>query len=182
MNEKDLISGCQKNDNVCRRYLYERYAGKMMGICFRYTGDTASAEDILHDGFIRIFESIHSFQYRGEGSLRAWMSRIFVNLALEFLRKNKNTESLPSEDWKETESVSENDFEEIPLDILMEFISELPPGYRTIFNLNTFEDMQHKEIAKMLDINESSSRSQLSRAKAILAKKITNYIHAYGQR
>ena len=88
MNERDLVSGCQKNDNASRRYLYEYYAQKMRGVCFRYTGDISTAEDLLHDGFIRIFESIHSFQYRGEGSLRAWMSRIFTNLALEFLRKN----------------------------------------------------------------------------------------------
>ena len=183
MSEKELITGCQQNDNVCRRYLYEQYAKMMMGICFRYTGDTASAEDILHDGFIRIFESIHSFQYRGEGSLRAWMSRIFMNLALEFLRKNNQiTESLASDDWKETESVNEEDFEVIPLDVLMGFIAELPSGYRTIFNLNTFEDMSHKEIAKILNIHESSSRSQLSRAKSILTKKINNYIHIHGER
>lgn len=182
MNEKDLVSGCQKNDNVYRRYLYEHYAKKMLGICFRYTGDMVMAEDLLHDGFIRIFESISSFHYRGEGSLRAWMSRIFTNLALEFLRKGSFMEPLSSEEWKETELVSEDDLETVPLEVLMKFITELPIGYRTVFNLNTFEDMSHKEIASVLNINESSSRSQLSRAKAILAGKIKNYIHIDGQR
>jgi len=182
MSEQDLVSGCKKNDNVYKRYLYEHYAKKMLGICFRYTGDLDNAEDLLHDGFIRIFESIHSFQYRGEGSLRAWMSRIFINLALEFLRKGNLTEPLSFEEWNEAEPVSEEDFEVIPLNVLMNFITELPVGYRTVFNLNTFEDMSHKEIANELNINESSSRSQLSRAKAILAEKIKKHIHTDGQR
>jgi RNA polymerase sigma factor, sigma-70 family len=182
MNEQNLVSGCQRNDNAYRRYLYEHYAQKMLGICFRYIGDKTTAEDVLHDGFIRVFESIHSFQYRGEGSLRAWMSRVFINQALEFLRKRNLTEFLSPEELKETESVSEDDFETIPLDTLMSFITELPVGYRTVFNLSTFEDMSHKEIANVLNINESSSRSQLSRAKTVLAEKIRNYIHNDGQR
>ncbi|MDL2322656.1 RNA polymerase sigma factor [Bacteroidales bacterium OttesenSCG-928-A17] len=180
MSEKDLVSGCQSGDNVCRRYLYDCYAKKMLGLCLRYTGEMTSAEDILHDGFIRIFESIRSFQYRGEGSLKAWMSRIFVNQAIEFLRKGKFTEPLIPEEWKETEDFSEAEIETIPMNILMSFITELPVGYRTVFNLSTFEDMSHKEIANKLNINESSSRSQLSRAKAILAEKVKNYMRTHG--
>jgi len=177
MNERDLVSGCQKNDNACRRLLYERYAKIMLGICFRYTGDISVAEDLLHDGFIRIFETIHSFNYRGEGSLKAWISRIFINLALAYLRKACLTESLSPEALQEENQVSEEDLETIPLDVLMRFITELPTGYRTVFNLNTFEEMSHKEIAETLQINESSSRSQLSRAKTILAEKVNNYVN-----
>lgn len=180
MNEKDLVSGCQRGDNASRRYLYENYAQRMMGICFRYTGDLQASEDLLHDGFIKIFESFSSFQYRGEGSLKAWMSRVFANIALEHLRKNSLKEPISLEEWQETESVSERDFETIPNDVLMSFITELPDGYRTVFNLNTFEEMSHKEIADLLQINESSSRSQLARAKSILAGKVKTYINKNG--
>ena len=180
MNEKELVSGCQKGDNVCRHHLYNNYARQMMGICYRYTGDIQTSEDILHDGFIKIFESIQFFQYRGEGSLKAWISKIFANLSLEYLRKSNLQEPLPLEEWEETLPVSEKDFETIPSEILMRFVAELPEGYRTVFNLNTFEDMSHKEIAEMLHINESSSRSQLARAKAILANKVKVYISQNG--
>ena len=180
MNEKELVSGCQKGDNVCRHHLYSNYARQMMGICYRYTGDMQTSEDILHDGFIKIFESIRFFQYRGEGSLKAWMSKIFANLSLEYLRNSNLKEPLPLEEWEETPSVSEKDFEIVPPEILMRFVAELPEGYRTVFNLNTFEDMSHKEIAGVLHINESSSRSQLARAKAILANKVKVYISRNG--
>jgi RNA polymerase sigma factor, sigma-70 family len=180
MNEKELVSGCQKGDNACRHHLYNNYAQQMMGVCYRYTGDMQTSEDLLHDGFIKIFESIQSFQYRGEGSLKAWISKIFTNLSLEHIRKSYLKEPLPLEEWEETPSVSEKDFEIIPTEILMHFVAELPEGYRTVFNLNTFEEMSHKEIAKVLHINESSSRSQLARARAILADKVKIYIRQNG--
>jgi RNA polymerase sigma-70 factor (ECF subfamily) len=181
ISEEDLVTGCKRRDNVSRRYLYNAYAKTMMGICYRYTGDVPVAEDLLHDGFIRIFESIHTFQYRGTGSLRAWMSRIFANLALEYLRKNSWKESISLEDWQETDDlIDETDLEIIPTDVLMGFVAELPVGYRTIFNLNTFEELSHKEIAQLMHINESSSRSQLSRARTILTTKVKAYICQYG--
>lgn len=176
MSEQDLVSGCQKADNACRRDLYEKYAKKMMGICYRYTGSMHISEDLLHDGFIRIFESIQSFQYKGNGSLNAWMSKIFTNLALDYLRKNESKYPVPIEEWNEPADVKEEDFELIPQNVLMRFIAELPVGYRMVFNLNTFDDLSHKEIAEHLGINESSSRSQLTRAKAILSKKVKEYI------
>ena len=180
MNEKELVSGCQTGDNICRYHLYKNYAQQMMGICYRYTGDVQASEDLLHDGFIKIFESIRFFQYKGDGSLKAWISKIFTNLSLEYLRKSNLKKSLPLEEWEETPLVSEKEFETVPTEILMRFIAELPEGYRTVFNLNTFENMSHKEIAKILHINESSSRSQLARAKAILANKVKVYISQNG--
>ncbi|MDR0834510.1 MAG: RNA polymerase sigma factor [Candidatus Symbiothrix sp.] len=176
MNEKDLVSGCQQGDNSSRRHLYDSYAQHMMGICYRYTGDVRTSEDLLHDGFIKIFEAIHSFQYRSEGSLKAWMSKIFTNLSLEYLRKNSLRDTFPLDEYPEEALVdTEYDFDRVPPAVLMQFVAELPAGYRTVFNLNTFEEMSHKEIANRLHINESSSRSQLARAKATLSEKVKNY-------
>jgi RNA polymerase sigma-70 factor (ECF subfamily) len=149
----------------------------MMGICYRYTGDRQVSEDLLHDGFIKIFESIHTFQYRGNGSLKAWMCRVFANTALEYLRKNSLREPVPLDEIEEPATFSEKDFEIIPVEILMRFVTELPEGYRTVFNLHILEELSHKEIAAMLHINESSSRSQLARAKAILSRKVKTFIN-----
>ena len=155
-----------------------------MGICYRYTGDDDTAQDLLHDGFLKIFNSIHSFRYRGEGSLRAWMSKIFTNTCLEFLRKhNKNlaVERVFDDEKYEyallddTERNEDEDLSLVPDETLAGFIAELPEGYRTVFNLYVVEDVPHKEIAQLLGINESSSRSQLSRAKNILSEKIKKY-------
>jgi RNA polymerase sigma-70 factor (ECF subfamily) len=149
----------------------------MLGVCYRYTGNRQVSEDLLHDGFIRVFESIRAFQYRGEGSLKAWISKIFVNVSLEYLRANAQKTTVPLEEWKESESFPDEELESIPADVLMRFITELPAGYRTVFNLYVFEEMPHKEIAGILHINEASSRSQLARAKSFLAKKIKKYIN-----
>ena len=179
MNETELINKCKSGDSIAQKKLYETYSRQMMAICYRYIGDRETSEDILHDGFIKIFTSISSFEYRGEGSLKAWMSRIFVNLSLAYLRKNEQIikNSSPIEEWREAEiDVEEEDIEQVPDEVLMEFISQLPEGYRAVFNMYTFEDMSHKEIGDALGINEASSRSQLSRAKSILVKKVQDYI------
>ncbi len=181
MSEIELIDRCRLGDNVARKKLYETYAGRMMAICYRYTGDKVASEDILHDGFIKVFLSIGSFSYRGEGSLKAWISRIFVNTSLEYLRKNETTRNLtPIDEWKETGDLSAGeDCWQIPDQVLMDFIAELPDGYRTVFNMYAMEEMSHKEIGNLLGINEASSRSQFSRAKAILVKKIRHYMEKY---
>jgi RNA polymerase sigma-70 factor (ECF subfamily) len=177
IDEQELISGCIQGDNRIRHYLYEQYAQQMLGICYRYTGNREVSEDLLHDGFIRVFESICVFQYRGSGSLKAWISKIFTNVSLEYLRANARKTIVPLEEWKEIEPIQDEEFESIPADVLMRFIAELPTGYRTVLNLYIFEEMPHKEIAKMLHINEASSRSQFARAKTLLAQKVKNYIN-----
>jgi RNA polymerase sigma-70 factor (ECF subfamily) len=176
IDEQELISGCIRGDNAIRHYLYEQYAQQMLGICYRYTGNREVSEDLLHDGFIRVFESIRVFQYRGNGSLKAWISKIFANVSLEYLRANAQKATVPLEDWQELESIQNEDIESIPEDVLMRFITELPTGYRTVLNLYIFEEMPHKKIAKILHINEASSRSQFARAKTLLAQKIKSYI------
>lgn len=146
-----------------------------MAICLRYVSDRESAQDVLHDGFIRIFQSFQQFHYQGVGSLKAWMSRIMVNEALGFLRKKNQQvqqEVLMDEipDREEDEST-----EDIPQSVLMRLIRELPDGYRTVFNLYVFEEKSHKEIGTLLGITERTSSSQFYRAKTLLLKKIKEY-------
>ena len=148
----------------------------MLGICYRYTGDKQVSEDLLHDGFIRVFESIRVFQYRGAGSLKAWMRKIFVNVSLEYLRTKAQNSTVSLEEWQEQASIQNEELESVPADVLMRFITELPAGYRTVFNFYVFEEMSHKEIAEILHINEASSRSQFARAKNLLAHKVKAYM------
>ncbi len=157
--------------------LYEKYGGVLMAICLRYTGDREAAEDVLHDGFLRIFESIVQFTYQGEGSLKAWLSKVMVNEALGYLRKRNaqiQQEVLLDEIPDLPDADNEN-VEEIPRSALMKMIGELPEGYRTVLNLYVFEDKSHKEIASILGITEHTSSSQYYRAKTLLIKKIKEY-------
>lgn len=177
ISENELSLRCKQEDMNARRMLYERYGGVLMAICLRYTGNREEAEDVLHDGFLHIFESIKQFTYQGEGSLKAWLSRVMVNEALGFLRKRNaqaQQEVLLDEipDMPDTEDTG---FDGLPQSVLMRMISELPDGYRTIFNLYVFEDKSHKEIASMLGISERTSSSQFYRAKSLLMKKINEY-------
>lgn len=177
MEEAELVQQCQRGMNVARRELYDEYAGQMLAICLRYTGGMEVSHDLLHDGFLKVFSSFSSFQYKGVGSLKAWMSRIFVNIALEYLKKKDVLKQVvPLEMIAEADEVAEDEWSEIPTEVLMQFVRELPVGYRTVFNLYTFEEISHKEIALLLHINEKSSSSQLSRAKAILVRKVNEYI------
>ncbi len=169
-----------KGDRSSQRELYDRYSASLLAIALRYLGDRAAAEDLLHDDFIKIFGSIDRFAYRGEGSLRAWMSRIVVNMSLEALRKSRRTavvsldESSPQ--WSSIPASDPPQVSAVPQEQLLKFIAELPEGYRTVFNLYCIEEYSHRQIAEMLGINEKSSSSQLLRAKRILATKIKKYL------
>lgn len=178
INEAELSDRCRLKDNIARKRFYELFAGRMMAICCRYAGSRELAQDLLHDGFLKAFNSFDKFTYRGEGSLKAWLSRIMVNTALEYLRKNDVlNQTLTLEEIPESAGEgAEEELERIPRKILMDFITELPTGYRTVFNLYTFEAKSHKEISKILSINEKSSASQLFRARALLAKKVNEYM------
>ena len=167
MSEEELSDLCRQGDNRARRELYERYSGALMAVCLRYVADRETAEDVLHDGFIRIFQSMNRFTYIGEGSLKAWLSRVMANEALGYLRKqNAEIPDMPDED---------EDVDDIPQSVLMELIRQLPDGYRTVFNLYVFEEKSHKEIAALLGITEHTSSSQFYRAKCLLMKKIKEY-------
>ena len=181
LTEQELVEGCKRGDDLARRQLYERYAGKLMAICMRYMGNREEAEDLLHDGYIKLYDSFDKFEWQGEGTLPAWMARVMANLALQRLRKNdvmsqsvelENTAELRDDVDRPDEGP---DIEIIPKKVLMQFIEELPPGYRTVFNMYVFEGKNHIEIGKVLGINNKSSASQLVRARAILKERVTEW-------
>ncbi|MBQ9192684.1 MAG: sigma-70 family RNA polymerase sigma factor [Bacteroidales bacterium] len=157
--------------------LYGRYAGYLTAVCARYLPDDDEVKDVLQEAFIKIFQSMDRFTYRGEGSLKAWMTRIVVNGSLKALRRKK-TVPLPQV-LQEPVDEEETPFATVPLPVLQEMIRKLPDGYRTVFNLFVFEDKSHKEIASLLGIKENSSASQLFHAKALLARWIKEYMKTH---
>lgn len=178
IDEEILIEKCRHGDRQSWNTLYNIYAGYLLAVCMRYIPDRERACDILHDSFIKIFSSIEKFKWRGEGSPKAWMTRIVINLALESLRKHDIiNESADLDAISENDFIEDNedDIDKIDADTLMNFIKELPDGYRTVFNLYVFEEKSHKEIASILGITEQTSASQYHRAKARILKRIKEY-------
>lgn len=185
--ETNLIRELQQQNREAQKRLYIRYVGKLMAVCMRYIAHQEDCKDVLQDIFIRIFTSVTSFVYRGNGSLEAWMTRIAVHECLNFLKKKGRLQSLilVQEDFRNESEYLEVPFpelERIPEQILQDLICELPPGYRTVLNLYVFEEKSHKEIAEMLHITEKTSSSQLYKAKNLLGKWIKKYKkqNAYG--
>lgn len=173
MSESELTEKCRMGDNLARKELYQLFAERMLRLCYRYTGDIDTAHDLLHDGFLKVFSSINSFTYRGEGSLQAWLSRVFTNTTLEYLRrKDLLRDGIPLETVAELPDEPEPDASSISMEVLMHFVTELSPGYRTVLNLYIFEHWSHKEIAAHLHISEMTSASQLNRARKILVTRI----------
>ncbi|WP_321436720.1 sigma-70 family RNA polymerase sigma factor [uncultured Bacteroides sp.] len=178
-DELELVKGCRAGNNTARKGIYTLYSKRLLAVCYRYTGDIDVAHDLLHDGFIKIYKSISKFDYRGEGSLELWMSRVMANLSLDYLQQRKKMQEVivREEELPDVVELPEKElYGDISDEQLMLFVTELPAGYRTVFNLYVFEEKTHKEIAAMLHINEHSSTSQLHRAKCMLAKRIKEYI------
>jgi len=170
-----LIEGCKKGDRHSQKAIYDMLSGKMYAVCLRYMGEREAAEDVLQDGFVTLFTKIES--YSGEGSFEGWARKIFANTALMSLRKKdvlKQTEDV-SAAWDIT-SDSPSAIESIGYNELMKMIAELPPGFRTVFNMYILEGYSHKEIAKALGVSEATSRSQLQRARSMLQSKIKEKI------
>ncbi len=175
LTERQLTDDIRRGDTSAFRQLYLLYVKYLSAICSRYITDENDRKDILQEAFLKIWSSIGSFSYRGEGSLKAWMSKITVNLSLKHLRDSGKLHYEDIDSLKEDIAESEIDAGRVPTDTLMRFIRELPDGYRTVFNLFVVEGLSHKEIAKMLGIKENTSASQLFKAKAMMAEKIRNY-------
>ncbi len=183
IREQSLVKRVKRRERIAQRELYDLYAGRLLSTAQRYVGRREVAEDILHDSFIKIFGAIDSFTYRGSGSLRAWMERITINCSLEWLRAQKRFETISFDDnisKIDGAEPSGEDVERVPQDVILRLISELPDGYRTVFNLYSIEGYSHRDIAQELGINEKSSSSQLLRAKRVLATKIKEYIRING--
>ena len=158
------------------KMLYDKYVGYLTAVCARYIPDDDDVKDILQEAFIKAFQSMDRFSWRGEGSLKAWLTRIVVNDSLKALRRKKPLSLSAS--LAETVEEEEPALEAVPLPVIQGMIRRLPDGYRTVFNLFVFEDKSHKEIASLLGIKENSSASQLFHAKALLARWIKDYIKA----
>ncbi|MGM9785870.1 MAG: RNA polymerase sigma factor [Candidatus Cryptobacteroides sp.] len=176
LTEQNLAERIRKRDNSAMKALYDQYAGYLTAVCSRYIDNKEDIRDLMQESFIRIFSSIGSFEYRGEGSLKAWMSRIVTNNTLKHIRDNINKGLISIDD--DIPDIPDEDIPEIsdiPPSVIQEMIKKLPEGYRTVFNLFVFEEKTHKEIAGLLGIKENSSASQLHRAKALLAGWINEY-------
>jgi RNA polymerase sigma-70 factor, ECF subfamily len=182
--EETLIKKAIAKDVNALETLYDRYAPALLSVCFRYSGNREDAEDILHDGFIKIIRNIHTFKVRSDGSLEAWMRRITVNTALNFLRnrmKEKNFVDIdPILDKLDFHDEEDADPEAVYIHIerekIIELICELPAGYRAVFNLYVFEQYSHREIAELLGCSENTSKSQLSKARGLLRKKMNQLV------
>ena len=169
--DKTFIDKLRKNDEKAQQTFYHQLAPKMYGICLRFAADRAEADDILQEGFIRVFTHLKDF--RGEGSLEGWVRRTIVNTAINFYKKRiKRGLTTDLEYVKEKTDSGSEVIEKLAAEELLEMISTLPDGYRTVFNLNVIEGYTHKEIGEMLDISENTSKSQLSRARTSLQKKL----------
>lgn len=178
MDELQLIEGCRKGDRRAQKALYEAYSRKMMGVCLRYIGDRETAQDVLQDGFLKVFTHIET--YTGTGSFEGWLRKIFVNSALEQLRKQDVLrESTDLDSTAELAQTDSSPLADISAAELMRLIQSLPDGFRTVFNLFAIEGYSHKEIAEQLQITESTSRSQYTRAKQLLQRKVNAL---YGER
>lgn len=166
MTEDLIIAGCLANNPVAQRELYNRYSPKMLAVCYRFAHSREDAEDMLQEGFIKVFSQMHTFQ--GKGAFEGWIRRIIVHTCINVLKRNKKfNESLDIEYALEAQ-VKENIPSILQAKQVVECIRLLPTGYRTVLNLYAIEGYSHKEIGDMLDIGESTSRSQCTRAKAML--------------
>ena len=174
-NEEDLIHLVQRGDTAAMKSLYGLHVRYLAAVCSRYISGDEDVKDVLQDSFLRIFSSIGRFQYRGQGSLRAWMTRIVVNESLKLIRREQRLTTVDLRQEHAAKADPPPDTDDIPAEVLHAMIRSLPPGYRTVFNLYVMEQKSHKEIASLLDISESTSASQLHRAKAMLAEKIKRY-------
>lgn len=168
---EELILECQKNSRKAQKQLYDRYAPLLLGICFRYAKDNSEAEDVLQEGFIKIFEKIN--QYNGQGSFEGWMRKIVVNTAISNYRKNlKRYYQVDIEEPFVQGKSMDWANEEYTKDELLDVIKSLPDGYRIVFNLYAIEGYKHKEIGEILGIDETTSKSQYSRAKKQIQTKL----------
>jgi RNA polymerase sigma-70 factor (ECF subfamily) len=167
----DLLNGCKAGNRKMQELLYQQTAPKMLAICMRYAKDRMEAEDSLQVGFIKIFEKID--EYRGEGAFEGWMRRIMVHTAIESYRKNIRSITVVDIDDAHEQPTTGFDFNRLGMEDLLRIIQRLADGYRMVFNMYVIEGYSHKEIAEMLGISEGASKSQLSRARAILKQEIT---------
>jgi RNA polymerase sigma-70 factor (ECF subfamily) len=168
--EETLIDQCRQGHRQAQRDLYNRYSGTMLAVCSRYLSEKEAAEDVMIGAFMKVFTKID--QFKNEGSFEGWIRRIMVNEALTYIRKNKQMylQTDLEEAYREPDyAILDN---HLHAEDLMKLIAQLPVGYRTVFNMYAIEGFSHKEIAEAMGISENTSKSQLSRARALLQKHL----------
>ena len=172
---KKILNGCLAGNRRDQELLYRRHAAKLYAVCLQYSGNDDEAKDILQEGFIKIFENLG--HYKHEGSFEGWMRRITVNTALEKFRSKHNLYRVDDIDMipEPVAEPDDNDYSGLEANDLLNIIRELPPKYRMVFNLYAIEGYSHKEISKMANISEGTSKSNLSRARNILQRRVGSY-------
>lgn len=169
--DQDLVARCLKREMASQQLLYQRFAPKMFGICLRYAGNSTDAEDILQEGFIRVYTKLH--HYRGEGSLEGWICRTMINTAINFYKKQmKFHKEVNIVEATLNATITEDALSIMTTEELLRVIRELPVDFRTVFNLFVMEGYSHHEIGTMLGIPENTSKSQLYRAKAMIRQRL----------
>lgn len=166
----EMLSLCKKGDRLAQKRLFDSLASKMLPLCKRYMGDDQSAQDVLQEGFITLFTKLDA--YEGSGSFEGWARRIFVNTALMQLRKQGTLMEMGIDNFETVGTEDSRIAHNLDYEHLIKLIGDLPPGFRTVFNLYVIEGFSHKEIAQALGISENTSRSQLQRARMLLQKRL----------
>ena len=178
LKEQELINGCKKGERGFQKALYDLYCRKMLVVCLRYSKTTAEAEDILQEGFVKVFQGLSNF--RNESKLETWITRIMVNTALNFQRRKLYL--FPMVDVEEIDlPEDEISMSGVHFTQLLEMVQSLPQGCQIVFNLFAIEGYNHKEIAEMLGISEGTSKSQYSRARVLLQQKLQKESSYYGK-
>jgi RNA polymerase sigma factor (sigma-70 family) len=176
-SDQEIVNGCLSNNKFYQELLYKKYAPKMYGICLRYASDRDLANDMLQEGFIRVYNMLHTFKF--QANLSSWMYQVFVSNSINYLRKYyKHKEDSLSENYDNREDVNVNEDEKmhwlnhVSKEEALLMIQELPDKYRLVINMYAIDNMSHAEISKIIGVTESSSRSQLSRARQLLSEKL----------
>lgn len=179
MKEQELASMCKKGDRAAFAALFKEYAPVLMAVCRRYTGQKEDARDVFQEGFEKIINCFGNFEYRGEGSLRAWMSSIMMKRALAYMKKKRSEEFRNEplyEDSLEERIDEKLDMKDIPDEVIMDFIGKLPTGCRIVLNMYVFEGLDHEEIANILNISKDAEASRIYRARRLLEEMIKDYV------
>ena len=176
-DEQRLAEQIRRGDNAAMRVFCSLYVSHLKAICTRYVTDSEDASDVLQETLISIVTHISDFHYLGQGSLKAWATRIAVNESLNYIRRNRRQELTLQEQYIDDIAEEEEDppIEDIPPEVIQQMVRQLPTGYRTVFNLYVFEDKSHQEIAQLLGTSVKTSISQLHKAKNLLAQMIQTY-------
>lgn len=175
LSEKELIERCMKNERSAQKQLFELYSAKMLGVCYRYVGDYDTANDMLQEGFIKVFYNLDKFRNEA-GTFNAWIKTIMINHCLNHLKKEKRVQKIDLEETAEMTDNNPDALASMSTDLLMKCIAELPDSFRTILNLHAFEGYSYKEISELLSISEVNIRTQIFRARKQITERL-NYLN-----